>query len=200
DICGIDFLCSDISLPPQVGEGVILEVNQRPAFGAYDASTDGRNALRSRIVDMLYNNAKPRALPVAISFDSTSRTSFEACMVLHHLLLMSGACVGLADAVALRTTIGANQIRGLPPDPQVVARTVLNDRRVETAIILTPRFDGAVELLLHRGYTCIDALTRHGHRGIEIPASNDPYELARRAASSLGLSEADITRGLSSLY
>src|SRR4029079_4185030 len=37
-------------------------------------------------------------------------------------------------------------------------------------------------------------------RGIKIPTSNDPHELARRAASSLGLSEADITRGLNSLY
>jgi D-alanine-D-alanine ligase-like ATP-grasp enzyme len=200
DICGIDFLCSDISLPPQVAGGVILEVNQRPAFDAHDAATDGRNAVRSRIMDMLFNNAKPRALPVAISFDSTSKTSFEACMVLHHILLMSGACVGLVDAAALRSTIGAHQVRGLPPDPQVVARTVLDDRRVETAIILTPRFDGAVERLLHPGYTCIDAPSQHGQRGIEIAASNDPFELARRAATSLGLSEPEIARGLNTLY
>lgn len=93
DICGIDIMTSDISIPlPETG-GAVLEVNAGPGFRMHLAPTSGlpRN-VAAPVVDMLYPHGKNSRIPIVAVSGTNGKTT--TTRLIAHMVKMRGFRVG----------------------------------------------------------------------------------------------------------
>jgi len=76
DICGIDFICEDISLPLKEGKGVIIEVNAAPGLRMHTHPFKGKpRQVGEAIVDMLFHKNNNGRIPIVAITGTNGKTS-----------------------------------------------------------------------------------------------------------------------------
>jgi cyanophycin synthetase len=93
DICGIDIMTTDISIPlPETG-GAVLEVNAGPGFRMHLSPAEGlpRN-VAGHVIDMLYPPGSTSRIPIVAVTGTNGKTT--TTRLIAHIMKMRGYKVG----------------------------------------------------------------------------------------------------------
>jgi cyanophycin synthetase len=93
DICGIDIMAPDLSVPINENGGAVLEVNAGPGFRMHIAPTEGlaRNVAEP-VIDMLYPPGSVAKIPIIAITGTNGKTTTTRLVA--HILKTVGAKVG----------------------------------------------------------------------------------------------------------
>ncbi len=136
DICGIDVMTSDISIPLEKTGGAILEVNAGPGFRMHLAPTEGlpRN-VAANVVDMLFPPGTTSRIPIVAVTGTNGKTT--TTRLIAHMMKIMGHNVGFttSDGVYIQNHL---LMKGDCTGP-VSAEFVLKDPTVDFAVLETAR-------------------------------------------------------------
>ena len=136
DICGIDVMTTDISLPLSETGGAVLEVNAAPGFRMHIAPTDGlpRN-VAAPVMDMLYPPGATARIPIVAVTGTNGKTT--TTRLIAHLMKMHGYKVGYttSDGIYVNNHL---LMKGDCTGP-ASAQFVLRDPIVNYAVLETAR-------------------------------------------------------------
>lgn len=136
DICGIDVMTTDISLPLQETGGAVLEVNAAPGFRMHLAPTQGlpRN-VAAPVIDMLFPAGASSRIPIVAVTGTNGKTT--TTRLIAHMMKMYGYQVGFttSDGVYVQNHL---LMKGDCTGPQS-AEFVLKDPIVNFAVLETAR-------------------------------------------------------------
>jgi cyanophycin synthetase len=132
DVCGIDVMTSDISMPLGQTGGAVLEVNAAPGFRMHLAPTDGlpRN-VAGNVIDMLFPPGTPFRIPIIAVTGTNGKTT--TTRLIAHMAKMMGYHVGFttSDGVYIQNQM---LVKGDCTGP-VSAESVLKDPTVDFAVL-----------------------------------------------------------------
>ena len=136
DICGIDIMTEDLSIPIREAGGAILEVNAAPGFRMHLAPTDGlaRNVAEP-VIDMLYPPGTTARIPIIAVTGTNGKTT--TTRLIAHMMKTAGYRVGYTttDGIYIQNQM---MMRGDCTGP-VSAEFVLKDPTVNFAVLETAR-------------------------------------------------------------
>jgi cyanophycin synthetase len=136
DICGIDIMAPDLSVPIQENGGAILEVNAAPGFRMHLEPTEGlaRNVAEP-VIDMLYPTGASARIPIIAITGTNGKTTTTRLMA--HIVKQMGHKVGFTttDGVYIQNQM---MVKGDCTGP-VSAEFVLKDPTVDFAVLETAR-------------------------------------------------------------
>jgi cyanophycin synthetase len=136
DICGIDIMTPDISIPVAEAGGAILEVNAAPGFRMHIAPTGGlpRNVAEP-VIDMLFPPGKSARIPIISVTGTNGKTTTTRLMA--HIVKSMGYRVGFTttDGIYIQNIMVE---KGDCTGPKS-AEFVLKDPTVEFAVLETAR-------------------------------------------------------------
>lgn len=122
DICGIDMIAGDISLP-LAENGAVLEVNAAPGFRMHQFPAKGtpRN-VAAAVIDMLYPEGKSSRIPIAAVTGTNGKTT--TTRLIAHLAMHAGQSVGYTttDGIYLNRNLIAHGDCSGPSSAAVVLR------------------------------------------------------------------------------
>jgi cyanophycin synthetase len=168
DVCGVDFVCPDISRSVRETGGGVIEVNAAPGLRMHIEPSEGapRDVARP-IVEMLFPRGRPSRIPI-IAITGTNGKSTVGRMA-KHILRYTGCTVGLTST----TGVYINDIlthEGDATGPRS-ARMILRDPTVEVAVLETARGGLLREGLAYEEAdiaACLNVTADHlGLKGIE---------------------------------
>lgn len=132
DICGIDIMAPDLSVPISENGGAILEVNAAPGFRMHLEPTDGlpRNVAEP-VIDMLYPPGSSARIPIIAISGTNGKTTTTR--------LMAHVCKQVGHKVGFTTTDGVYiqnemMMKGDCTGP-ISAEFVLKDPTVDFAVL-----------------------------------------------------------------
>ncbi len=132
DICGIDVMTSDISIPLKETGGAVLEVNAGPGFRMHLAPTKGlpRNVALP-VIDMLFPPGATSRIPIVAVTGTNGKTT--TTRLIAHMVKMKGYKVGYttSDGIYIQNRL---MDTGDCTGP-VSAEFVLKDPTVEFAVL-----------------------------------------------------------------
>ena len=132
DICGIDVMTSDISVPLKETGGAVLEVNAGPGFRMHLAPTSGlpRN-VAFPVIDMLFPPGASSRIPIIAVTGTNGKTT--TTRLIAHMIKMKGYKVGYttSDGIYIQNRL---MDTGDCTGP-VSAEFVLKDPTVEFAVL-----------------------------------------------------------------
>jgi cyanophycin synthetase len=136
DVCGVDFVCPDISRSVRETGGGVIEVNAAPGLRMHIEPSEGapRDVARP-IVEMLFPRGARSRVPI-LAITGTNGKSTVGRMT-KHILRYTGCSVGLTST----TGVYVNDIlthEGDATGPRS-ARMILRDPTVEVAVLETAR-------------------------------------------------------------
>ncbi len=136
DVCGVDFLTTDISQSHKATRGAICELNAAPGFRMHVAPSEGtpRDAA-GPVIDMLFPPGTPSRIPIASITGTNGKTTTSRMVA--HIFKMAGRKVGLTSSDGVYID-GALTVEGDMTGP-VAARMVLRDSTVDIAVMETAR-------------------------------------------------------------
>ncbi len=136
DICGIDFLTTDISKPVAEAGGAVIEVNAGPGFRMHLAPAEGlpRN-VAAPVIDMLYPPGKNSRIPIVAVTGTNGKTT--TTRLIAHMAKMMGYIVGYTttDGIYIQNHL---MVQGDCSGP-ASAEFVLKDPTVDFAVFETAR-------------------------------------------------------------
>jgi cyanophycin synthetase len=168
DVCGVDFVCPDISRSVRETGGGVIEVNAAPGLRMHIEPSEGapRDVARP-IIEMLFPRGKPTRIPI-IAITGTNGKSTVGRMT-KHILRYTGCTVGLTST----TGVYINDIlthEGDATGPRS-ARMILRDPTVDVAVLETARGGLLREGLAYKEAdiaACLNVTPDHlGLKGIE---------------------------------
>ncbi|MCT7948586.1 cyanophycin synthetase [Ancylothrix sp. C2] len=136
DICGLDIVTSDISLPLRETNGVIVEVNAAPGFRMHVCPSKGlpRN-VAGPVLEMLFPPGTPHRVPILAVTGTNGKTT--TTRLLAHIYRQTGQVVGYTTTDG--TYIGDYLVeKGDNTGPQS-AQLILQDPTVQVAVLETAR-------------------------------------------------------------
>ncbi|MDQ3190019.1 MAG: cyanophycin synthetase [Bacteroidota bacterium] len=93
DICGIDFISSDLSVPFYENNTVVLEVNASPGIKMHLMPAEGKSRnVVGAIMDMMFPSEKQFKIPIAAVTGTNGKTTVTRMMA--HLVKVAGYKVG----------------------------------------------------------------------------------------------------------
>ncbi len=132
DICGIDIMATDLSVPITENGGAILEVNAAPGFRMHLDPTEGlpRNVAEP-VIDMLYPPGSTARIPIIAISGTNGKTT--TTRLIAHIVKQMGYKVGYTttDGVYIQNQL---MMRGDCTGP-VSAEFVLKDPTVDFAVL-----------------------------------------------------------------
>ena len=132
DICGIDIMTDDLSIPIEEAGGAILEVNAAPGFRMHLAPTDGlpRNVAEP-VIDMLFPPGSTPRIPIVAVTGTNGKTTTTRLMA--HIAKTAGYKVGFTttDGIYIQNIMMQS---GDCTGPQS-AEFVLKDPSVDFAVL-----------------------------------------------------------------
>jgi cyanophycin synthetase len=136
DVCGVDFVCPDISRSVRETGGGVIEVNAAPGLRMHiDPSEGAPRDVAKPIIEMLFPRGRPARIPI-VAITGTNGKSTVGRMV-KHILRYTGCSVGLTST----TGVYINDIlthEGDATGPRS-ARMILRDPTVDVAVLETAR-------------------------------------------------------------
>jgi cyanophycin synthetase len=136
DVCGVDFITSDISQSHREVGGGICEVNAAPGFRMHVAPTEGKpRDVAGPVMDMLFPKGTPSRIPIAAVTGTNGKTT--TARMLAHIQKMNGYTVGLATTDGVYID-GERTVAGDMTGPKS-AQMVLHDPAVDLAVLETAR-------------------------------------------------------------
>ncbi len=136
DICGIDIMAPDLSVPIHENGGAILEVNAAPGFRMHLEPTEGlaRNVAEP-VIDMLYPPGSSARIPIIAITGTNGKTT--TTRLIAHIVKQMGHKVGYTttDGVYIQNQL---MVRGDCTGP-VSAEFVLKDPTVDFAVLESAR-------------------------------------------------------------
>jgi cyanophycin synthetase len=136
DICGIDVMASDLSIPLRESKGAVLEVNAAPGLRMHLAPSEGQpRNVAAAIVDMLYPPGKPSRVPLIAITGTNGKTTTSRLMA--YMAKQKGYKVGFTttDGIYLNDYLIE---KGDTTGP-ISAQFVLRDPSVDFAVLETAR-------------------------------------------------------------
>ncbi|HEU0099065.1 MAG TPA: cyanophycin synthetase [Allosphingosinicella sp.] len=168
DVCGVDFVCPDITRSVRETGGGVIEVNAAPGLRMHIEPSEGApRDVAKPIIEMLFPRGRSSRIPI-IAITGTNGKSTVGRMT-KHILRYTGCTVGLTST----TGVYVNDIlthEGDATGPRS-ARMILRDPTVEVAVLETAR-GGLLREGLAYGEadiaTCLNVTADHlGLKGIE---------------------------------
>ncbi len=136
DICGIDIMASDLSVPLEASGGVVLEVNAAPGFRMHLAPAKGlpRN-VAAPVIDMLYPPGRSSRIPIIAITGTNGKTT--TTRLIAHIVKNNGYRVGFttSDGIYVQNSM---LTKGDTTGP-MSAEFILKDPTVEFAVLETAR-------------------------------------------------------------
>lgn len=136
DIAGIDITAKDITLPIGGENGAVIEVNAAPGLRMHIYPTEGRSIdIADKIIDMLYPEGKATSIPIVSVTGTNGKTT--TTRMIAHVLKQCGLTVGMTTTSGtFIDDVCINKGDNTGPNS---ARQVLDDKRVEAAVLETAR-------------------------------------------------------------
>ncbi|MEF9952814.1 MAG: cyanophycin synthetase [Clostridium sp.] len=135
DIAGIDICTQDIALPLNETNGAILEINTAPGIRMHTCPSQGKSRnVAGHILDYLYKDNEVN-IPI-ISITGTNGKTTTTRMISHGLSL-KGLYVGMTTTSGIY--LDGKCIEHGDTTGPISARVVLQDKRVEAAVLETAR-------------------------------------------------------------
>ncbi|HEX8579827.1 MAG TPA: cyanophycin synthetase [Allosphingosinicella sp.] len=168
DVCGVDFVCPDISRSVRETGGGVIEVNAAPGLRMHIEPSEGApRDVAKPIIEMLFPRGKKSRVPI-LAITGTNGKSTVGRMI-KHILRYTGCTVGLTST----TGVYINDILthdGDATGPRS-ARMILRDPTVEVAVLETARGGLLREGLAYKEAdiaACLNVTPDHlGLRGIQ---------------------------------
>jgi cyanophycin synthetase len=168
DVCGVDFVCPDISRSVRETGGGVIEVNAAPGLRMHIEPSEGApRDVAKPIIEMLFPRGRTSRVPI-LAITGTNGKSTVGRMI-KHILRYTGCTVGLTST----TGVYINDIlthEGDATGPRS-ARMVLRDPTVEVAVLETARGGLLREGLAYKEAdiaACLNVTADHlGLKGIE---------------------------------
>ncbi|MEO7177517.1 MAG: cyanophycin synthetase, partial [Allosphingosinicella sp.] len=168
DVCGVDFVCPDISRSVRETGGGVIEVNAAPGLRMHiDPSEGAPRDVAKPIIEMLFPRGGASRVPI-IAITGTNGKSTVGRMT-KHIIRYTGCTVGLTST----TGVYVNDIlthEGDATGPRS-ARMILRDPTVEVAVLETARGGLLREGLAYERAdiaACLNVTADHiGLKGIE---------------------------------
>ena len=168
DVCGVDFVCPDISRSVRETGGGVIEVNAAPGLRMHIEPSEGApRDVAKPIIEMLFPRGGSSRIPI-IAITGTNGKSTVGRMT-KHILRYTGCAVGLTST----TGVYVNDIlthEGDATGPRS-ARMILRDPTVEVAVLETARGGLLREGLAYERAdiaACLNVTADHiGLKGIE---------------------------------
>ena len=136
DVCGIDFLTTDITRSYKQTGGAICEVNAAPGFRMHVAPSEGTpRDVAGPVMDTLFPPGSPSRIPIASVTGTNGKTT--TVRMTAHVLKMAGRTVGFTTTDGVYVD-GKLTVEGDMTGP-IAARMVLRDPSVDTAVLETAR-------------------------------------------------------------
>ena len=136
DVCGVDFLSSDITRSYRDIDGGICEVNAAPGFRMHVSPSEGTpRDVASKVINMLFPAGTPTRIPIASITGTNGKTT--ATRMLAHIHKMAGETVGMTTTDGVYID-GQRTVVGDMTGP-ASARMVLRDPKVSVAVLETAR-------------------------------------------------------------
>ena len=93
NICGVDFISSDLSVPFYENNTVVLEVNASPGIKMHMMPAEGKSRnVAGAIMDMMFPHEKPFKIPIAAITGTNGKTTVTRMMA--HVVKTAGYTVG----------------------------------------------------------------------------------------------------------
>jgi cyanophycin synthetase len=100
DICGIDFICEDISKPLKAGKGVVIEVNAAPGLRMHTHPYKGKpRPVGEAIVDMLFHRNNNGRIPIVAITGTNGKTT--TARLVAHIAQTAGFTVGYTSTTGV---------------------------------------------------------------------------------------------------
>jgi cyanophycin synthetase len=168
DVCGVDFVCPDISRSVRETGGGVIEVNAAPGLRMHIEPSEGApRDVAKPIIEMLFPRGRTSRVPI-LAITGTNGKSTVGRMI-KHILRYTGCTVGLTST----SGVYINDILthdGDATGPRS-ARMVLRDPTVEVAVLETARGGLLREGLAYKEAdiaACLNVTADHlGLKGIE---------------------------------
>jgi len=136
DICGIDIMAENLTVPLTENGGVVLEVNAAPGFRMHIAPSEGlpRN-VAGHVVDMLYPQGKSARIPIIATTGTNGKTT--TTRLIAHIVKNNGYRVGFttSDGIYVQNTM---LVKGDTTGPQST-EFILKDPTVDFAVLESAR-------------------------------------------------------------
>ncbi len=136
DVCGVDFLSTDIGRSYRDVGGAICEINAAPGFRMHVSPAEGRSRdVAGAVMDMLFPPGTPTHIPIAAITGTNGKTT--ATRMLAHIHKLAGATVGMTTTDGVYID-GQRTVEGDMTGP-LAATMVLRDPTVTVAVLETAR-------------------------------------------------------------
>lgn len=136
DVAGVDIVVRDISDPLSSDDGAVIEINAAPGIRMHHHPTVGRpRDAAGAIVDHLFPSGAESRIPVVAITGTNGKTTVTRLIA--HALQAAGQVVGMATSDGV-TIAGETILHGDTTGPRS-ARTVLQDPRIDVAVLETAR-------------------------------------------------------------
>lgn len=174
DICGIDIVAKDITIPIADGNGAVLEVNAAPGFRMHTHPSEGKaRDIGQAVLDMLFPSGKEARIPLVAVTGTNGKTT--TTRLIAHL----GKCFGYTPGFTCTDGIyiDGNLITNGDCSGPMSAGVVLRDPLVDLAVLECAR-GGILRSGLGFDHCNVSVVTNVSEDHLGLNGINDLKKLA----------------------